>query len=131
MRNQAIATQHHADYMMLHVMTTTSTPASEVSLLAAKLCVPITVLCRYLYISPKTVQRNGTLSVLVADRLKSLEHVVSRAIEVMEDEEDGILWLKTPIYALGNRSPFSYLGTSDGIQRVLNLLGQIEWGLIA
>jgi putative toxin-antitoxin system antitoxin component (TIGR02293 family) len=131
MRNQAIKTQHNPDYTLLHEMTTALTPASEVTLLAAKIGVTITVLCRYLYISPKTVQRNGILSVLVADRLKNLEHVVSRAIEVMEDEKDGILWLKTPIYALGNRSPFSYLGTSDGIQRVLNLLGQIEWGLIA
>ena len=58
------------------------------------------------------------------------EQVLARAIEVFETRENALEWLNSPIPTLGNRSPMSYLGTPDGIQRVLNLLGQIEWGLI-
>jgi putative toxin-antitoxin system antitoxin component (TIGR02293 family) len=58
------------------------------------------------------------------------EQVLARAIEVFESREDALEWLNSPIPTLGNKSPMSYLGTPDGILRVMNLLGQMEWGLI-
>jgi len=58
------------------------------------------------------------------------EQVLARAIEVFESREDALEWLNSPIFALGNRTPLNYLGTPEGKERVLNLLGQIEWGLI-
>jgi uncharacterized protein (DUF2384 family) len=38
-------------------------------------------------------------------------------------------WLGTPVRALNFATPISILGTEDGIERVSDVLGQMEYGI--
>jgi putative toxin-antitoxin system antitoxin component (TIGR02293 family) len=133
MRNSAVAIKLQKTYAPERGISSYAVPASSVTLLASRLGISTTTLCGYLHISTKTVQRKGdeSLAFLAADKLVSIEAVVNRATEVMGSEANGISWLKTPIYALDNKAPMAYLETTRGTQIVLDLLGQIEWGLVS
>jgi putative toxin-antitoxin system antitoxin component (TIGR02293 family) len=133
MRNQAVATKLQRPSVVERSVPTYLVPASTVTLLASRLGISTTALCGFLHISTKTVQRKGdeSLAFLAADKLVSIEAVVNRAVEVLGSEANGISWLKTPIYALDNKAPLTYLETARGTQLVLDLLGQIEWGLVS
>lgn len=58
-----------------------------------------------------------------------LVRVLDRAAEVLGDEEKARRWLHTPLKALGNESPLSWMDTDTGSHEVLRVLGRIEFGV--
>lgn len=57
------------------------------------------------------------------------DDLLKRGIEVFEDKESFLGWLKHPCIALGSVSPESILKQENGLQTVMNILGRIEYGV--
>jgi putative toxin-antitoxin system antitoxin component (TIGR02293 family) len=55
--------------------------------------------------------------------------VSKRATEVLGGEDEALRWLGSPIRALDFATPISLLGSDAGVQRVIDLLGQMECGI--
>ena len=55
----------------------------------------------------------------------------SLAIEVFGDEDVAVAWLREPNLATDNKAPIAMLGTTEGYERVRNLLLRIEYGVLA
>lgn len=64
-----------------------------------------------------------------SDYLVRTATVLSRAIDVLESEEQASRWLSAPNVALGGAIPASLLDTSTGEHAVLELLDRIEYGV--
>ena len=62
-------------------------------------------------------------------RLSSLVEVTARAIEVFGTREKALRWLRTPVRALGEQTPMSLLKSPEGLARVQDALGQVEYGV--
>jgi putative toxin-antitoxin system antitoxin component (TIGR02293 family) len=58
------------------------------------------------------------------------ETVICRAIEVIGDEKEAMRWLGTPVPALGYSTPISLLINPEGQTAVLNVLTQLEHGVL-
>jgi putative toxin-antitoxin system antitoxin component (TIGR02293 family) len=58
------------------------------------------------------------------------ETVICRAIEVIGDEKEALRWLGMPVPALGYSTPISLLVNPDGQTAVLNVLTQLEHGVL-
>ena len=85
-----------------------------------------------LHITPRTAQRvirSERLDVDKSDHLVQLVKVHRRCLEVFEDGEKAIRWLKTPNFALGDQTPLSLLDTTEGIELVVDTLARIEYGV--
>lgn len=74
---------------------------------------------------------NGRLSPISSDRLYRLARVYALAAKVFEDEDKGREWLKRPQYGLGERIPLETASTELGAKEVENLLGRIEYSVLA
>ena len=91
-------------------------------------------LVQYLHISQRTLQRydeQKKLSPELSDHLIQLARVYARAVEVFEDKNKAVKWLKYPSHALGGITPLSCLDNFSGIELVLDELGRIEYGVYA
>jgi putative toxin-antitoxin system antitoxin component (TIGR02293 family) len=58
------------------------------------------------------------------------ETVINRAIEVIGDEKEAMRWLGTPVPALAYATPISLLNSPEGQTAVLNVLTQLEHGVL-
>ena len=58
------------------------------------------------------------------------ETVICRAIEVIGDGKEAMRWLGTPVPALGYATPISLLDNLKGQTAVLNVLTQLEHGVL-
>ena len=61
--------------------------------------------------------------------LEKISNVVDFAIEVFEDEDTGRNWLHTSSPYLENSTPISMFNSSEGIEKVRDMLGRIEYGV--
>jgi putative toxin-antitoxin system antitoxin component (TIGR02293 family) len=55
--------------------------------------------------------------------------VLARAIEVFGTREKALRWLRTPIRALGDKTPISLLHSREGLASVQDTLGRVEHGV--
>ena len=78
------------------------------------------------FVNPETGERRV---LNVSANTESLVETTARAIEVFGSRENAMRWLRTPVRALGNRTPISLLNTPDGLARVQDVLGQVEHGV--
>jgi len=76
-------------------------------------------------------KKEGVLNPEESTKLLRLARVVQRAVEVFEDPELAVDWLKTANRSLGGSSPLSLLDTDIGTEGVLDTLGRIEHGVFA
>lgn len=107
---------------------------SAIDSLAELLELPAKDLVKYLHISERTLQRydeKKKLSPELSDHVIQLARVYARAVEVFEDQNKAVKWLKYPILALGGVTPISCLDNFSGIELVLDELGRIEYGVYA
>ena len=86
--------------------------------------------------SPKTIGRlrktPGTpIGPVASDRLYRIASLLARAIDVLEDEDAAREWLLAPQVGLDLRTPYDLAFTEAGAREVENLLGRIEYGVIA
>lgn len=91
-------------------------------------------LARALDIPERTLARRkkeGVLSSEESGKIVRLAQVMERAVEVFEDEQAAMRWLKSSNPALGGNSPLSLLDTELGSVAVANTLGRIEHGVFA
>lgn len=88
-------------------------------------------LCIFIGLKSMRAIKNGRLSSTSSDRLFRLARVYALAVEVLGDENRGREWLKKPQYGLGGRIPLEIATTEIGAKEVENLLGRIEYGVLA
>lgn len=76
--------------------------------------------------------KSGHFSTEESDRLFRLTQVVDAAIGLFEgDRHAAMQWLEKPAPGLGNRTPAQMMGTSVESRAVLDLISQLEHGVIA
>jgi putative toxin-antitoxin system antitoxin component (TIGR02293 family) len=87
---------------------------------------------RILGVHPRTIERRRAM------------HKASRPLEVQREEklhriwhelislftaENAIYWLKHPVPVLGNRRPVDVMADDGGLDRVLEVVGRMSWGI--
>lgn len=107
-------------------------PGNSVNAISELLQVSKGEMYSLLHITPRTAQRiirSERLDVDKSDHLVQLMKTHRRCMEVFEDGEKALRWLKTPNFALGDQTPLSLLDTSEGIELVGDTLSRIEYGV--
>ena len=85
-------------------------------------------------ISLRTFQRyddNKKLSPMASENIIQLAEIIKLGIEVFNDRDTFVKWLKTPNKALEKNSPIELLKFRTGCDLVRNLMGQIQHGIVA
>ena len=107
-------------------------PVQELEDLRTRLDVPMEALFPMIGISKATFHRRkaaGKLAPAESDRVVRFAWLMSRAVRVMESEEDARRWLSSPQVGLGGAVPLAYAETEVGAREVEVLLGRIEYGV--
>lgn len=102
--------------------------------LAEKLAFTLQELAGILHISERTLQRYHNEDVLSSDtseRALLLSQLHTRGVEVFGTSENFNDWLRTPLPAFQQKTPFHYLDTAFGFQLIFDELGRIEHGIFA
>ncbi len=103
-----------------HLMSTTGLTLSEASSL--------------LHISERTLHRykaNTILNPEISERILEIARIYTRGAQVLGTLDRFKEWVIFPSWALGDRTPLSYLDTSIGVKLVEDELGRIEHGVLA
>ena len=109
-------------------------PMAEFRALAEWLKVTEEELAPLVGISRATFHRRrkaGHLESPESEKLIRFARLLTRATEVLEDEEAAREWLKTPAVAFGGESPLSFADTEIGAREVEFLLGRLEHGVFS
>ena len=106
-------------------------PGDAIGRMAEAMMVPRKQMYDILNMSPRTAQRSAAshLDIDKSDHLVQIAKVHSRCMDIFEDPAKAVTWLQTPNCALGGRSPFSIMDTSEGIGLVLDSLTRLEYGV--
>ena len=88
--------------------------------------------------SPRTLARRkkaGRLESVESDRLYRIARLFERAVDVFGGDrlaaDEARLWLRTPQWGLGDRTPLHYARTETGAREVEALLNRIDYGVLA
>ncbi len=76
-------------------------------------------------------RRRGRLSPAESERLLRLAKTVARAEDVFGDLSNGLAWLNASNISLGGMTPVSLTDTETGSKLVADVLGRIEYGIVA
>jgi putative toxin-antitoxin system antitoxin component (TIGR02293 family) len=107
-------------------------PIGELEALQSSLAIPMEKLAPRLGISKATLHRrrlSGRLDPGESDRVMRFARLMSKAIEVLESEENARRWLNSPQVGLGGAVPLDYAELEMGAREVEDLLGRIEYGV--
>lgn len=91
-------------------------------------------MARILHVSDRTMRRYETESVLdpeQSERLIELAKLFAHGISVFGSNTRFRRWLTSEVYSLGSQKPIDLLDTSIGIGLVDDVLGKIEYGIVA
>lgn len=72
---------------------------------------------------------NERLRATESERLLRLARAMATATDVLGDRKEAAGWLQRPHPVLGDASPISLLDTDIGLQKVLDILSRIEYGV--
>ncbi|RNC67548.1 MAG: DUF2384 domain-containing protein [Desulfuromonadales bacterium] len=89
-------------------------------------------LCMLINISPHSLyqlQANDLLPAEPSMQIIHIQNAFKQAQKVFSDKQRALMWLKHENLALGNIRPIDLLGTPDGIDSVIRILGRIEHGV--
>jgi len=89
-------------------------------------------LIKLLNMSESTFRRRRKSKYLTSEeseRLIELYGLINKGLEIFEEREDFLEWLKTRNRALGDVKPIDLLQSRIGINEVSDLLGRIEYGI--
>ncbi|MFW5910902.1 MAG: antitoxin Xre/MbcA/ParS toxin-binding domain-containing protein, partial [Thiohalospira sp.] len=76
--------------------------------------------------------KQGRFNAEESDRLFRFARVYDAAIQLFEgDAEAAIHWMRHPVRGLGGARPIDMLTTSAEAEAVLDLIGQLEHGVVA
>jgi putative toxin-antitoxin system antitoxin component (TIGR02293 family) len=59
----------------------------------------------------------------------TLEQIITKATEIIGTQEEALCWLQSPVRALNYSTPLSIAGTQEGLNRIDDVLGQMEHGI--
>ena len=76
-------------------------------------------------------KRERKLQAAESDRLVRLARVAAHAVMVFGDEEKAATWLRRSNRALNGEMPLRLLDTEIGTAQVEDVLGRIEYGIVA
>jgi putative toxin-antitoxin system antitoxin component (TIGR02293 family) len=85
-------------------------------------------------ISERTIQRYARrhhFNRVVSEQILQIAEVAAKGIEVFEDKDDFLSWMKQRNTALGNKKPLTLLSSRFGTEMVLDELGRIEHGVFS
>jgi putative toxin-antitoxin system antitoxin component (TIGR02293 family) len=89
---------------------------------------------RILGVHPRTIERRrGTrtaLRPLEAQREEKLDRIWRELIDLFAPE-NAVYWLKHPVPVLENRRPVEVMAEDGGLDRVLETVGRMSWGIPA
>ncbi len=89
---------------------------------------------RILGIHPRTLERRrwagGASRPLEAQREQKL-HRIWNDLTLLFAHEDAVRWLNTPSPVLQNRPPIEVMTEDGGLDRVLDVVGRMSWGIPA
>jgi len=74
---------------------------------------------------------NKKLSPIISENIIQITQVIRLGLNVFKDRDALIKWLNSPNKALGQKKPMELLKFRIGSELVRNLLGQIQYGIIA
>lgn len=109
-------------------------PRESVDSLANTLKLTLTEMTKYLHVSVRTLKRyepKKRLTPNLSDYVLQMAKVYSRSVEVFDEKEIAVSWLKQKNIALSNIAPIDLLDTSSGIEMVMDELTRIEYGVFA
>ena len=88
-----------------------------------------------LHISERTLQRyakdNSAFNFSVIDRILLIDKVLKKGVGVFGNVIDFITWLKNGPVSIEGELGLHSLASFDGVTKVLNQLGRIEYGILA
>ena len=83
-------------------------------------------------IHPRTVERRRAavrrLSPLETQRKEKLHRIWKQLLEVY-NPENALLWLESSVPVLGYRRPVDIMAEDGGLDRVLDVVGRMSWGI--
>ncbi|MNJ14624.1 hypothetical protein D3C77_88540 [compost metagenome] len=86
----------------------------------------------YLTFSRRKMEDKKTLSTEQSVRLYTFIRTLDALLKLYNgDVSFSIQWLKSPSRALGGEMPLEMLSTPPGVEAVMDLIGQIEHGIIS
>ncbi len=107
-------------------------PSNTIDNLAKAYGVSFKELALILRVSERMIKRyrqNKAIPPIISDRIFQLMKIYVRAIEIFNNNEFAIDWLRRPVIALGYRAPVEIMDTFTGIEMVFDILGRIERGV--
>jgi|HubBroStandDraft_6_1064221.scaffolds.fasta_scaffold1582986_2 putative toxin-antitoxin system antitoxin component (TIGR02293 family) len=112
---------------LLHNLTHAEAPTVEEALGVAEVA-------RILGVHPRTVERHRVARKaprpLEAQREEKL-HRIWRELIGLFTEENAIYWLTHPVPVLEDRRPVELMAEDGGLDRVLEAIGRMSWGIPA
>lgn len=85
---------------------------------------------RYEDSAPEFNEFNKHLIKLDNDESERYAKVLISAYQFFENEKAALLWLKTPVKALGDRLPIDMLSNDKDAEIVLNVIARLEHGIL-
>ena len=76
-------------------------------------------------------RKQGRLSTDESERVLRIARLFDRAVRVLGSADRARTWLKTPLVALGGKTPFEYADTEPGAREVEHVLGRIAYGVFS
>ena len=76
-------------------------------------------------------KKKGRLHLAESERVFRVATLFDKAVEVLGDAIHARHWFKTPLKALGGKSPLEYSDTEIGAREVEDLLGRLEHGVFS
>jgi putative toxin-antitoxin system antitoxin component (TIGR02293 family) len=111
-------------------------PPERLDELAALLGITLAEAAEVLDIPPRTLARRRAagdpFTPAESDRIQRLAEVWSAALDLFEsDAEAARLWLKTPLFVLGNETPLAFSDTGPGARFIIDLAGRLAHGVFS
>ncbi|MCU0403800.1 MAG: DUF2384 domain-containing protein [Chitinophagaceae bacterium] len=100
----------------------------------AHLDITATDMARILHTSDRTMRRytdNTVLNPEQSERLLELARLFAHGLNVFGSRSRLRRWMNGPVQSLGGQKPIDLLDTSVGVNLVDDILGRIEYGIVA
>jgi hypothetical protein len=78
----------------------------------------------------KTLKRTPSNELVIgSNSQQTIQNIIDKAAQVLGSEDIAMRWLGTPVRALDFATPISLVGSEKGLNRIKNVLGQMESGV--
>lgn len=119
---------------MLHDLVHEGLPFEYLERIANLLQAQRGVISEAICIAPSTLARRakaGRFNILESDRLVALVAVFEGALCLFENDKAAATeWMSLPVRGLGSKRPLDMIGTGVETKAVLDLIGQLERGVL-